>query len=198
MKGMDREQGNSHLECPDRKSRCWFRVKWITGDRDLHTFLTKPCTKHCSSFIDSEIDGMGRADCQMWPGRSYSMFPSSSPVKSPWQRHLKRTLVERLSNSLETCPSSFSLSPKYLISLSTLNAFQGVLKVSSCRSMWFNPYRGKWQVPMASTNLQLTVRIRIHIKCYSLLSWLYLYCYHITMLFWSGTALATLKYVCLA
>ena len=36
---------------------------------------------------------------------------------------------------------------------STLNSFQGVLKVSSCSSTWFNPCRGRWQVPLASANL---------------------------------------------
>ena len=114
----------------------------------ISVLLTKPCTRHCRSFMDSEIDAMGRADCWMWPGRAYSKFPSSSAIKSPWQRHLKRTWVERLSNYLKHCPSSFSLSPECLILLSTLNSFQGVLKVSSCRNMWFNPYRGKWQVPL--------------------------------------------------
>ena len=37
----------------------------------------------------------------------------------------------------------------------TLNSFQGVLKVSSCSSTWFNPCRGRWQVPMESANLWL-------------------------------------------
>ena len=43
--------------------------------------------------------------------------------------------------------------------LSTLNSFQGVLKISSCSSAWFNPRRGRWQVPMASANLLLTTSV---------------------------------------
>ena len=39
--------------------------------------------------------------------------------------------------------------------LSTLNAFQRMLEVSSWNSTWYNPYRSRWQVPMASANLQL-------------------------------------------
>ena len=42
--------------------------------------------------------------------------------------------------------------------LSTLNSFQEVLKISSFSSTWLNPCRGRWQVPMASANLQLTDR----------------------------------------
>ena len=34
--------------------------------------------------------------------------------------------------------------------ISTLNSFQGVLKVSSCSGTWFNPCRGRWQVPICS------------------------------------------------
>ena len=43
----------------------------------------------------------------------------------------------------EDCPAIFpwTQSPSFL--LSTLNSFQGVLKIS------FNPYRGRWQLPMA-------------------------------------------------
>ena len=37
--------------------------------------------------------------------------------------------------------------------LSTLNSFQGVLKISCCSSTWFNPCRGRWQVPTANANL---------------------------------------------
>ena len=33
---------------------------------------------------------------------------------------------------------------------STLSSFQGVLKVSSCSCSWFNPCRGRWQVPVCS------------------------------------------------
>ena len=34
--------------------------------------------------------------------------------------------------------------------ISTLNSFQGVLKVSSCSGTWFNPCRGRWQMPICS------------------------------------------------
>ena len=34
--------------------------------------------------------------------------------------------------------------------LSTLSSFQGVLTVSGCNSSWFNPCRGRWQVPVFS------------------------------------------------
>ena len=34
--------------------------------------------------------------------------------------------------------------------LSILSSFQGVLKISSCGSTWFNPYRGRWQRPLCS------------------------------------------------
>ena len=37
--------------------------------------------------------------------------------------------------------------------LSTLSSFQGVLAISSCSSTWFNPCRGKWQLPMAGASL---------------------------------------------
>ena len=32
--------------------------------------------------------------------------------------------------------------------LFTLNSFQGMLKISSLSSTWFNPWRGRWQAPM--------------------------------------------------
>ena len=41
--------------------------------------------------------------------------------------------------------------------LSTLNSLQGALKVSSFSITWFNSCRGRWQVPRASFNLQLTM-----------------------------------------
>ena len=41
--------------------------------------------------------------------------------------------------------------------LSTLNSFQGMLKVGSCRSTWFNPCRGRWQVPVCSWQGSLLV-----------------------------------------
>ena len=34
--------------------------------------------------------------------------------------------------------------------ISALNTFQGLLKVSSCSNSWFNPCRGRWQVPICS------------------------------------------------
>ena len=34
--------------------------------------------------------------------------------------------------------------------IATLNPFQGLLKVSSCSSSWFNPCGGRWQVPICS------------------------------------------------
>ena len=34
--------------------------------------------------------------------------------------------------------------------LSTLNSYQGVLKVSSCSGSWFSPCRQRWQVPICS------------------------------------------------
>lgn len=37
--------------------------------------------------------------------------------------------------------------------LSTLNSFQGVSKISCYSSAWFNPCRGRWQVPMTNASL---------------------------------------------
>ena len=34
-----------------------------------------------------------------------------------------------------------------------LELFQGVLKISGCRDSWFNPGRGRWQVPIFSWNV---------------------------------------------
>ena len=39
---------------------------------------------------------------------------------------------------------------------STLNSFQGMLKISNCISTWFNPCRARWRDPMANANLWLT------------------------------------------
>ena len=39
-----------------------------------------------------------------------------------------------------------------LLLISTLNSFPGALKVSNCKGPWFNPCRGKWQVPTCSSN----------------------------------------------
>ena len=44
---------------------------------------------------------------------------------------------------------------------STLNIFREVLEVSSYSSTQFNPCRGRWQAPMASANLWLTVSMFI-------------------------------------
>ena len=53
-----------------------------------------------------------------------------------------------MSNYMKTCPSSFSKARvPHFCSPSTLNSLQGMLKVSNCRSSWFNLCRGKWQVP---------------------------------------------------
>ena len=45
---------------------------------------------------------------------------------------------------LMTCPASFSWAQSDSFLLSTLNPFQGMLKVSSRSSTWFNPCRGRW------------------------------------------------------
>ena len=62
---------------------------------------------------------------------------------------LKSTLdTLKVSNYLKTCPASFprALSASFL--LSTLNSFQRVLRITSCNGTWFNPYRGRCQVPI--------------------------------------------------
>ena len=51
---------------------------------------------------------------------------------------------------LKTCPASFPRAQSASFLLSSLNSFPGVLKVSSCRSTWFNPCRGRRQVPIYS------------------------------------------------
>lgn len=57
-----------------------------------------------------------------------------------------------------TCPQSPSPTAQTAwFLLSTFNFFPWTLKVSSCDSTWFNPSRGRWQVPLASANLQLTM-----------------------------------------
>ena len=38
-----------------------------------------------------------------------------------------------------------------LLLISTLNSFPGALKVSNCKGPWFNPCRGRWQVPTCSS-----------------------------------------------
>ena len=45
---------------------------------------------------------------------------------------------------------------------STLNSFQGVLKVSSYRSTRLNPCGGRWQAPMASAYVWLILRTGAH------------------------------------
>ena len=41
-------------------------------------------------------------------------------------------------------------------SLSTLNSLEGMLKFGSCSITGFSLHRGRWPMPLASTNLQLT------------------------------------------
>ena len=70
-----------------------------------------------------------------------------------------------------------ALSASFL--LSTLNSFQGVLKVSSCSGSWFDSCRGRWQVPIcgwhspllsAHPSLIVLQRLPLHLK--STNSWL--------------------------
>ena len=44
----------------------------------------------------------------------------------------------------------FSQAQSALFLISTLNSFQGMLKVSSLQWSWCNPCRGSWQVPISS------------------------------------------------
>ena len=49
------------------------------------------------------------------------------------------------------CSASFPGEQSASFHLSTMNSFRGVLKVSNNTRL--NPYRGRWQAPMASANL---------------------------------------------
>ena len=66
-----------------------------------------------------------------------------------WNQFLKISIY------LKACSTSFPGAQSASLCLPT--SAQGVLRVSSCSSMWFNPYRGRWQVPTASASLWLTL-----------------------------------------
>ena len=53
----------------------------------------------------------------------------------------------------EELPCQFSQNTECLISALHSGLLQGVLEVSSYSGTWFNPGRGRWQVPEASANL---------------------------------------------
>ena len=57
----------------------------------------------------------------------------------------------------EDLSCQFSLITECLISGLHSKLLQGVLEVSNCSSPWFNPCRARWQAPMASANLWLTL-----------------------------------------
>ena len=46
--------------------------------------------------------------------------------------------------------------------LSTLNSFQGVLKISRCSSTWFDSWRGRWQVPICSQHILLEFLLELY------------------------------------
>ena len=53
---------------------------------------------------------------------------------------------------LKTCSCSFSRAQSTSLLISTLCSTQGVLRISSCSGLWFNPRRGWWQVPNLSAH----------------------------------------------
>ena len=66
---------------------------------------------------------------------------------------------------LKTCSTSFPRAQ----SASLHPEFSRVLKVNSCNSTGFNLCRGRWQMPLASANLQLTAKSSFgffSIRCY--------------------------------
>ena len=87
------------------------------------------------------------------------------PVFLPWESHGQRSLAdyspwgckeldmtEWLSNNRyeEFGLPLLTQEENAAFLLSTLNSFQGELKISSCSSTWFNPCRGRWLVPICS------------------------------------------------
>ena len=66
---------------------------------------------------------------------------------------------------LKTCSTSFPRAQR----ASLHPELSGVLKVNSCNSTGFNLCRGRWQMPLASANLQLTAKSSFgffSIRCY--------------------------------